>query len=157
MELVSDDVKSVALAKIQAVKDLDGALALAETVVQEATLTLKAARLTQVLLIEWGPQKDKIKHCNCFSRSFCFAHGLHADKKYFPKQKARSSMQNVGNLICKHDGDFAVRSLKKNVLLQQPPAGLTRFSRFQGDRGSQGSAHRSTARAHIPADISTQR
>jgi hypothetical protein len=111
MELVSDDVKSVALAKIRAVKDLDRALAFAESVAQEATLTLKAARLTQVLLIEWGPAKDKAKHCTC-SRSFLVcSRFLHVDKKYFPRRKAQSSMQNVGNLIRKHSDDPAVRSV----------------------------------------------
>jgi hypothetical protein len=39
MELASDDVKGVALAKIQAVKDLARAIAFVETVAQEAKHT----------------------------------------------------------------------------------------------------------------------
>jgi hypothetical protein len=66
MELVFNDVKSVALAKIQAVKNLGRAIDYAESVAQEAKRTLVAARLTQVLLIERDSPKNQSKHCARF-------------------------------------------------------------------------------------------
>ena len=62
MELDSNDVQGVVLAKILAVQDLDRAIAYVECVAQEAKRTVVAARLTQVLLIERQPKK-KTKHC----------------------------------------------------------------------------------------------
>jgi hypothetical protein len=85
MELASDDVKGVALAKIKAVKDLARALAFVETVAQEAKHTLVAARLTQVLLIERDSKKNQTKHCK--PSRFCSTLFCVQTTSTFPTQK----------------------------------------------------------------------
>jgi hypothetical protein len=76
MELALDDVNSVVLAKIQAVKDLDGAIAFVESVAQDAKRSLVAARLTQVLLIERASSKKIKQYCTCSQCLFCFPERL---------------------------------------------------------------------------------
>jgi hypothetical protein len=77
MELDSDDVKSVAVAKILAVKDLVRAIDYAESVAQDAKRTLVAARLTQVLLIQRDSTRNQTKHCerHNYRIPVCTSHG----------------------------------------------------------------------------------
>jgi hypothetical protein len=156
MELALDDVKSVALAKIQAVKDLGRAIDYAESVAQEAKRTLVAARLTQVLLIERDSQKNQAKHCTRFRvPSLLLTRFLRADEKYFPNARAQSSMRNVAYIIKKHKDDPEVRS-SQNVGFLVPPRNCSLRSLHQGDRKSQGSAHRSSTTTRSWDDIAVE-